>query len=301
MEKDYIRKNTSRPIDRLTYHCKDGVEWFSFPILDQYRFLVNGFSTRTGGVSTGDGGTMNLSLAREVAMNMNLTEEQCRANFLENHQRLSQAVGYPMESVVLANQTHTDNIRVLQEIDRGNGIIRPNEFQDVDGMMTDITGQALMNVSADCVVILLADPVHQAIASVHSGWKGTIKGIGTKAVRMMHEVYGADPADLVAAIAPSICVDCFEVSLDVAEKFQEKYDHATERGLVRPGRLTEDGEQKYHVDLQHACMENLLMAGMKEENISLPDLCTSCNAEHLFSHRASHGRRGNSAAVLMLV
>lgn len=300
MEENYIRKKSSRPIDRMTYHEKDGVEWFSFPILDQFRFLVNGFSTRSGGVSAGAGGSMNLSLAREVAMNMDLTEAQCRANVLENHRRLSRAIGYPMESLVFSNQTHTDNIRVLQEYDRGNGITRPNEFHDVDGMMTDITGQALMTLSADCVPLLIVDPEHEAIASVHSGWKGTLKRIGSKAVAMMHEVYGSAPEKLVAAIGPSICVDCFEVSKNVADRFLEQYDHALERGLVRLGRLTESGKQKYHVDLQRACMENFLLAGMKEENVSLPDLCTSCNVDYLFSHRAAHGRRGNVGAVLML-
>lgn len=300
MEENYIRKKMSRPVDHMTYHCKDGVEWFSFPILDQFRFLVNGFSTRTGGVSQGDGGSMNLSLAREVAMNMHLTESQCRANFMENHARLAKAVGYPVESLVFSNQTHTDNIRVLQETDRGNGITRPNAFNDVDGMMTDITGLGLMTFYADCVPLLIVDPVHKAIAAVHSGWRGTIKGIGSKAVRMMHEVYGSDPGDLAAAIGPSICMDCYEVSRNVAQMFLDKYDTSLHSVLVREGRLTQKGERKFHVDLQRACMENFLMAGMKESNISLPDLCTSCNMKYLFSHRASHGHRGNEAAILML-
>ena len=300
MEENYIRKKSRRKIDHLTYHCRDGVEWFSFPILDQFPFLVNAFSTRQGGVSKGAAGSMNLSLAREVAMNMNLTEEQCRENFLENHRRFAGAVGFPYESMVFSNQTHTDNIRVLQDIDRGNGITRPNEFNDVDGMMTDITGQALMTFYADCVPLLIVDPVHHAIAAVHSGWRGTIKGIGTKAVQMMHAVYGSAPKDLVAAIGPSICMDCFEVSQNVAEAFCEKYDSSLHSVLVRRGRLTNTGEQKYHVDLQRACMENFLLAGMKKERISLPDLCTSCNVDYLFSHRASHGKRGNEAAVLML-
>lgn len=300
MEENYIRKKMRRKIDRLTYHSKNGVEWFSFPILDQFPFLVNGFSTRIGGISTGDGGSMNLSLAREVAMNMNLTEQKCREIFLENHRRLSEAIGYPYDALVFSNQTHTDNIRVLQDIDRGNGITRSNEYNDVDGMMTDITGQALMTFYADCVPLLIVDPVHKAIASVHSGWRGTIKGIGSKAVRMMHEVYGSSPKQLVAAIGPSICIDCFEVSEDVMRAFQERYDPSIHQKLIRRGRLTESGRQKYHVDLQLACMENFLMAGMKKENISLPDICTSCNVNYLFSHRASHGNRGNEGAVLML-
>lgn len=300
MEADYVRKKLRRKVDHLTYHCDGGVEWFSFPILDQFDFIVNGYSTRAGGVSTGDVGQMNLSLAREVAMHMEASEEESRAKVRENHERLASAIGYTTDALIFSNQTHTDNIRIMQDIDRGNGFTRPNEYHDTDGMMTDITGQALMTFYADCVPLLIVDPVHKAIANVHSGWRGTIKGIGAKAVRMMHEVYGSDPSKMVAAIGPSICMDCFEVSKDVAEKFLDKYDASVSKKMVREGRLTETGEQKYHVDLQLACMENFLEAGLKKQNVSVPDLCTSCNMEHLFSHRASHGRRGNQAAVLML-
>ena len=300
MEQDYIRKKTRRKIDHLTFHESDGVEWFSFPILDQFPFLVNGYSTRIGGVSEGDVGQLNLSLAREIAMNMGRPESESREMVAENHRRLAQAVGYHTDDLVLSNQTHTDNIRILSDIDRGNGITRPNEYHDVDGMMTDIPGQALMTFHADCVALLIADPVHKAIANVHSGWRGTVSGIGAKAVRMMHEVYGSDPAKLVAAIGPSICVDCFEVDANVAERFKERYDESLWPELIRFGRLTETGKQKYHIDLQKACMQNFLEAGMRRENISLPDLCTSCNRGVLFSHRASRGKRGNQAAVLML-
>ncbi len=248
----------------------------------------------------GDVGTMNLSLAREVAMHMEVPEEECRAKVRENHERLAAAVGYTTDALIFSNQTHTDNIRIMQDIDRGNGFVRPNEYHDTDGMMTDITGQALMTFHADCVALLLVDPVHKAIANVHSGWRGTIKGIGSKAVRMMREVYGSDPARIVAAIGPSICWDCFEVSEDVAQVFMDRYDASLHKELIRTGRLTETGEQKYHVNLQRACMENFLEAGLRKQNISLPDLCTACNKDYLFSHRASFGKRGNQAAVLML-
>ncbi len=300
MEQNYIRKKLRRKVDHLTYHCENGVEWFSFPILDQFDFLVNGYSTRIGGVSEGDVGTMNLSLAREIAMNMGIPEDESRAKVRENHERLAAAVGYTTDALIFSNQTHTDNIRIMQDIDRGNGFVRPNEYHDTDGMMTDITGQALMTFHADCVALLLVDPVHKAIANVHSGWRGTIKGIGAKAVRMMHEVYGSNPSKIVAAIGPSICQDCFEVSEDVAQEFREKYDVSLHKELIREGRITDSGEQKYHVNLQRACMENFLEAGLKKQNISLPDICTACNKDLLFSHRASFGKRGNQAAVLML-
>jgi YfiH family protein len=167
-------------------------------------------------------------------------------------------------------------------------------------MMTDEPELVLMTFFADCVPLLIADPRRRAIAAVHSGWRGTVEGIGEKAVRKMAERYGSDPSDLVAAIGPSICQDCYEVSGDVICRFQERYPEELWPELYREGRIAEDGERRYQLNLQRACAENFLRAGMLPENISLPDLCTCCNPQLLFSHRASGGKRGNLAAVLML-
>ena len=98
----------------------------------------------------------------------------------------------------------------------------------------------------------------------------------------------------------SICQDCYEVSGDVICRFQERYPEGLWPELYREGRIAEDGERRYQLNLQRACAENFLRAGMLPENISLPDLCTCCNPQLLFSHRASGGKRGNLAAVLML-
>ena len=116
MEENYIRIKTRRKVDHLTWHCSGGVEWFSFPILDQFDFVVNGFSTRVGGVSEGDVGSLNLSVAREMAMHMEVPEDESRRKVRENHRRLAEAVGYTTDALVFSNQTHTDNIRILQDV-----------------------------------------------------------------------------------------------------------------------------------------------------------------------------------------
>ena len=287
---NWKRKPSGRAIDRLTLHRSGEVVWLSFPILDRFDFLLNGFSTRLGGVSEGDTGTMNLSFSREPD----------RGKVRENHERLAKAMGYRPENLVFSAQTHTDHIVEAGASDRGNGYLRENCFQDVDGMMTDEPELVLITFCADCVPLLIADPRRRAIAAVHSGWRGTVEGIGEKAVRKMAERYGSDPSDLVAAIGPSICQDCYEVSGDVICRFQERYPEGLWPELYREGRIAEDGERRYQLNLQRACAENFLRAGMLPENISLPDLCTCCNPQLLFSHRASGGKRGNLAAVLML-
>ena len=153
---NWKRKPSGRAIDRLTLHRSGEVVWLSFPILDRFDFLLNGFSTRLGGVSEGDTGTMNLSFSREPD----------RGKVRENHERLAEAMGYRTENLVFSAQTHTDHIVEAGASDRGNGYLRENCFQDVDGMMTDEPELVLMTFFADCVPLLIADPRRRAIAAL---------------------------------------------------------------------------------------------------------------------------------------
>lgn len=311
----FVRKSREREIDRLTLHEKNGVVFFTFPILDQFDFLVSGFSTRLGGVSAGHLDSMNLSLPREVtkgetpsrelsvSLRSSLRQEgppeteirKAEKRFLENHRRFSEAVGYRMENTVFSDQTHTDTVIEVTEQDRGNGLLRRNAFRDVDGMMTDRPDVALMTFYADCVPLFLADPVHRAVASVHSGWRGTVKDIGGKAVRQMQERYGSDVRQLWAAIGPSICQDCYEVSTDVGDRFREAYPEEAWGRILRPGR---EGHEM--LNLWEACRYNFLRAGLLYDHVSVPDICTCCNRELMFSHRGLKGYRGCLGGVIML-
>ncbi|MDD3797325.1 MAG: polyphenol oxidase family protein, partial [Lachnospiraceae bacterium] len=112
---------------------------------------------------------------------------------------------------------------------------------------------------------------------------------------VMGREYGTRPEDVTAAIGPSICQDCYEVSEDVIDQFRPAYPEA-----LWPSLFYKKENQKYQLNLWEACRQNFLSAGLRPENISLPDICTCCNPDFLYSHRASHGKRGNLAAFLML-
>ena len=128
-------------------------------------------------------------------------------------------MGFSCEDLVFSDQTHTANIRVVTEADRGKGFTRQKDYTDVDGLVTNVPGLVLATFYADCVPLFLADPIHRAIGLSHSGWKGTVGKIGKRTVELMKEQYGTRPEDLTAAIGPSICQDCYEVSEDVAVQF----------------------------------------------------------------------------------
>lgn len=268
---------------RMHVNTREGVTYLTYPEFDRLPGFVHAFSTRLGGVSEGIYSSMNLSFTRGDK------DEAVR----ENYRRLADAVGFKMEDIVTSDQTHTANVRLVTEEDRGNGITKPRPYTDVDGMITNVPGLVLATFYADCVPLYFIDPVHRAIGLSHSGWRGTVAKIGEVTVRRMQEEFGSDPSEIYGAVGPSICQDCYEVSEDVIEQFRAAFPQDKWDALFygKP-----DG--KYQLDLWEANHQIMLGAGLKEEHISMPNLCTCCNPEFLFSHRASHGRRGNLGAFL---
>ena len=152
-----------------------------------------------------------------------------------------------------------------------------------------------MTFYADCVPVLFYDPVKKVVAANHSGWKGTVSKISGHMINRLKSEYGTSPENLICAIGPSICKNCYEVSEDVAERFMAAYTEAETAQIV-----FSKGNGKYLLDLHKANYYNLVDSGVKPENIDVTNICTCCNSEWLFSHRASKGLRGNLAAVIML-
>ena len=260
------------------------LEFLTFPALTKTGMVGHLFTTRTGGVSTGDCASMNLSFTRG----------DLREAVMENYRRVCQVLSVAPEDVVASVQTHTTNIRHVTVADRGKGVLYPQDYQDIDGLVTDEPGVVLACFFADCVPLYFVDPVKHAIGLAHSGWRGTVNRMGECMVRRMQEDFGSNPQNLIAAIGPSICRDCYEVSEDVAQEFAEQFA-GTE--VVTPGIKA----GKYQLDLWLANKIILTRAGVLEEQIYVTDICTCHNPDYLFSHRASHGRRGNLAAFLYIL
>lgn len=265
---------------------KNHVPYIQFKNLSATGIVKHGFSTRKGGVSTGIFSSMNLNFKRGDDPDA----------VLENYRRMAAALNMRVEDMVLSDQTHTTNVRVITEEDRGKGILRPQDYSDVDGMITNVPGIVLVTSYADCVPLYFVDPVRKAIGLSHSGWKGTVGHIGQKTVWKMHEVYGSEPKDIVAAIGPSICQSCYEVSDDVAETFRANFT-ADEAADI----LLDKGNGKYQLDLWKANWYVLTDAGILPEHLSVTDLCTACHPDLLWSHRKTNGQRGGLSAFLSLI
>ena len=266
--------------------CQE-MEYLTFPSFEKSGLVEHLITTRLGGVSTGEFSTMNLSFSRG-------DKEE---NVLENYRRIGRILGCGIEDMVSSHQTHTVNIRHVTAADRGKGIKTPRDYEDIDGLITNEQGIALVTYYADCVPLFLLDPVHRAIGLAHSGWKGTVNRMGEHVVEAMKTAFGSKPQEMIAAVGPSICKWCYEVSEDVAEQFMQLFQgKAEDLCVVEKGKAP----GKYQLDLWLANRLILEEAGISEENISVTDICTCHNSEYLFSHRASNGRRGNMGAFLML-
>ena len=273
-------------IETRNYRSEEGyvLPYLSFSSYEALPYIRHMFTTREGGVSKDIYESLNLSFTRgddETAV-------------LENYRRVAQALGTSIDHIVTSDQTHTTNVRPVGKEDLGKGITRPRDYKDVDGMITDQPGVLLATFYADCVPLYFVDPVHKAIGLSHSGWRGTVGRMGQATVEAMEKSFGSQPKDLLCAIGPSICQDCYEVSRDVAEAFIFAFP-THEKEILQAGALG-----KYQLDLWKANEIVLTVAGVLKEHIDLAGLCTCCNSSILFSHRASKGKRGNLGAFLML-
>lgn len=262
------------------------LEYLTFPMLTATRMVKHLFSTRLGGVSEDIFSTMNLSYTRG----------DNKVYVDENYRRIAQALNVDMADFVCSDQTHTTNIRQVTRADAGKGILYKKDYADVDGLITDEPGLVLATFYADCVPLFFVDPMHRAIGLSHSGWRGTVAGMAKRTVEEMNHAFGSRPEELVAAIGPSICQNCYEVSRDVAEEFMQVFpDQKRQEQVLKPGR-----PDKYQLNLWMANYYLMQEAGIPASQISVTDICTCCNSSYLFSHRASQGRRGNLGAFLCL-
>lgn len=213
----------------------------------------------------------------------------------ENRLALADAVGFPPESWVTAHQVHSANVTVVTGKEAGRGSMdKESRLPDTDALITNEPGVCLMVLSADCVPVLLYDPVRKVVAAVHAGWRGTVAQIVVRTVTAMVEQFGCYPADIRAGIGPSIGKCCFEVGEEVATHF---------RGLF-PGneRIVSVGEKagKYQVDLWEANRQELLGAGLMAGHIEVAGMCSVCHPEHFFSYRRDGKSAGRFGAGIML-
>jgi len=270
----------------------NSVEYLQFNNLSVLMGIKHAFSTRIGGVSDSVFSTMNFGFNRGDS----------RENVLENQRRFCEALHILPGDLVFASQTHSTVIRRVGKENLGEGIERPLLMTGYDGLATDEPGVFLATLYADCVPLFFADPVRRVVAVSHAGWRGTMSDMAGETVRFLASEFGCLPENLFLGIGPSIGRCCFEVGEDVAVQFRKLPEEIIKSAVLthRSGFNFENRQIKSHIDLQLINKRFALKAGIKDINIENADICTSCNSDWLFSHRASKGMRGSLCAVIGL-
>lgn len=261
------------------------VPFLTYNRLSGIPFLRHAFSTRLGGVSEGEFTSMNLSFGRGDR----------DENVTENYKRLCQSAGFDYESLTASAQVHETVVRRVTALNRGVGIYKPKDMLSVDALITNDTAVTLVTYYADCTPVFFVDTAKKAIGLAHAGWRGTVGEISAKVVARMGEEFGTNPRDLVCAIGPVIGKCCYEVSEDCADHFIILF------GENSPVISKGEKPGKYMIDLALANKLLLIKAGVCEENIIVSDLCTQCNCDLLWSHRATEGKRGTMCALAAII
>ena len=268
----------------MDLNIKNALGYLTFRELEDISFIRHCFSTRMGGVSSGEFTSLNMSFGRGDP----------DENVTENYRRLCEAVGIPFESLTASSQDHHTFVRRVTKNDRGVGIYRPKDMQSVDGLITNETGVALVTYFADCTPLMFVDKKNRAIGSAHAGWRGTVGCIGDKTIVKMTEEFGTDPADLTVTIGPAIGKCCYEVDDPVASKVEAL-------GLDTGKLLFPKGGGKYMLDLLETNRQIIIRAGVPEENIIKSDVCTRCSNDLIWSHRATGGKRGGMCGMISMI
>jgi len=285
--------------------------WFTFRLeglqilraaaLENYPWLVHGFSTRAGGTSR---------LAGKRVLNLGHTDWDTRSHVRANRAKLLGALGAEQMKLVTVRQLHSDMIHELTEA--------PAKAISGDALITRTPGLVLGVQTADCVAILLVDPHQRAVAAIHAGWRGTLRRLAAKTLGRMQMVFGTRAEEVIAVLGPAIGQCCYEVGPEVAQGYAGQFSQARKwfdgpfdqlaagedstplKWLTRAPPGHEPPPSRVRLDLLAANHWQLVDAGVKPSNIVASDLCTACRTDLFFSYRRELGCTGRMLAVIGL-
>lgn len=278
------RELLSRAVSDAYYVEKNGVGIFRSKRLAEIQGIDHGFASRRGGVSAPPFDSLNLGTTRSEPYE----------NILTNYRLLCEAYGLDYSKLAVVRHEHGAKVLRIDRSHCGRGLFRePLDYSD--GLVTDDPEVTLVTCHADCSGFFVYDPVNRAIGLAHAGWKGMYSRIGQRLVERMTLEFGSAPEKLSVAVCPCICEKCFEVDIELAERFVKEFDcpDIYNNDKARTG--------KAFVSLHAAALIQLMDSGVPLEKISLMRRCTLEEKDYFYSYRREGKDTGSMAAFLKLV
>lgn len=263
---------------------KDGIEYLQFRKLLEYKDKINHVYT------LGIDWDFRTSTPDKKELSKNKYEKN-----IESYKKLCKKLNMDYKNIVKPNQEHTDQIKLVKDkINKNKPDFDIKEYDRTDGLFTNKKEIILETTNADCILLLLYDPIKEIIANIHSGWKGTLQRISVKAIKKMKEEFNCNPEDIICCICPSIRKCHFEVDKDVKDMFETEYKDLDLNKIIEekiPGK-------KWNIDtvlINKIILENI---GLKKENIVDSKICSVCNSDKIHSYRVEkQGYSLNTALI----
>lgn len=226
--------------------------------------IVAAFSTRNGGVSP-----------PPLGMNLSFRVGDDPVNVRKNREIFFGGLGIHLAQLAIPGQVHGTNVQHVEG---------PGEYPETDALISSGRGLFLCVSVADCVPVLLFDPLHNAVAAVHAGWRGTASAITLAAVEAMRAEFGTIPSGLIASIGPSASDCCYRVGADVSSRF--------------PPFFVREEKGESFVDLKGVNRSQLLESGLQPGNIELSPYCTISDSPLFHSYRRDGAKSGRMMGVI---
>ncbi|MFC2103966.1 peptidoglycan editing factor PgeF [Bacteroidota bacterium] len=259
----------------MIIQVKNNIKFLQFNNFIKHEEITHFSTTRIGGESSG----------HFFSLNLGYTVNDNPKNVSKNLELLAESVGFEKNQMVSPKQTHSRNIGIVKS--------EHDIFPETDALITNVPNICIFIRTADCVPILLFDPVQKAVAAIHSGWKSTVHNISKHTVRLMKKEFGTEPKNIIAAIGPSIGPDVYEVGSEVIEMFHNSFgkDHFIK---------SIEGSNKGFLNLWEANKHILLECGIPENQIEIAAMCTFSNPKLFYSARRDNDKTGRLASGIML-
>ncbi len=273
--------------ENIIHVNKNGVQYIQFRKLLEYSDIIrHAYSLGTD---------VNFRTAKVNKQQLSRNEYELAINSYKN---LCDSIGSNYINTVKTNQKHTDTIKVAnKKIKEDEPDFNLTEYNETDGIVTNKKNLILSTTNADCILLLFFDPIKKVIANVHSGWRGTLQRISTKAIEKMEKEYNCNPKDIICCICPSIRKCHFEVEKEVKDMFEKEFKGIIEKNDI----ITETiSSKKWTIDTVLINQVILEEKGLQKENIIDSKICSVCNSNLIHSYRVEKERYGLETVIIEL-
>ena len=260
---------------KFKLYNKTAIPYLQSTLLAKSGVVDHGFSTRLGGCSTGPSASLNTAFH---------TKDSAE-NVIENRRRFFDIFNYDYRKTVSAIQVHGTDLAVFDSSNHGEGAFPGSARRECDALVTTKKGLPLAAYAADCMLIYIVSAEKPLVALAHAGWRGTLGEIGPRVIDFIKKQYGIQPENLLAALSPSICRDCYQVDSETANKFALA-------GWNEQPYMETQADGTYKLDLKEINRTQLHRCGVKKDNLDYSSLCTSCNKKLFYSYRRDFGSTG---------